>query len=170
MSIKQQDNDLEKEISKTAVKRQMLALQELGEKIVALPDTQFKKIPLNEKLFDAISAARKITKHGGLKRQLQYIGKLMRHEDPVPIRNALFEIENGYQQEIQLFHLKEQWRDQLLMGGNEKLSEFIDLYPSTDLQRLRQLIRVHDNAKNDDKKKNTSRLIFKLISEQISKE
>ena len=162
----QKKNDAE--ISKSAVKRQMLELQELGEKIVALPEAQFKNISLNEKLFDAVSAARKITKHGGLKRQLQYIGKLMRHVDPEPIRQAIAEIEDGHQQESRLFHLKEQWRDDLIMDDNKKLSEFIEMYPSTDLQRLRQLIRGFRNAKNDDKKKQTARLLFQLISEQIS--
>jgi len=160
-------SDEQLEVSKTAIKKEMLALQELGEKLVALPEAQLKTMPLEDKLADAINVARKITKHGGRKRQLQYIGKLMRHQDPEPIRAALEIIESGHQQDNQLFHLKEQWRDRLLVEGGGTLTEFVNQYPSTDLQRLRQLIRNHKNAKSDDKKTQTARLVFKLVSEQI---
>ncbi|MCP3674229.1 MAG: DUF615 domain-containing protein [Gammaproteobacteria bacterium] len=153
--------------SKTSVKKQMHALHQLGQKLVALPDSQLKNIPLDEKLFDAIMLARKITKHGGLKRQIQYIGKLMRHVDAEPIESAINDIENGSQQDSDLFHLKEQWRDLLIKGDNDKLSEFFEQYPATDLQYLRQLVRNHKNGKNEDKKKHSARLIFKLVSELI---
>jgi len=153
--------------SKTSVKKQMHALHQLGQKLVALPDSQLKNIPMEEKLLDAINLAKKITKHGGLKRQIQYIGKLMRHVDAEPIEAAINDIENGHKQDSDLFHLKEQWRDQLIEGGNDKLSEFFEQYPTTDLQRLRQLVRNHKNGKTDDKKKQSARLIFKLVTEQI---
>ncbi len=153
--------------SKTSVKKQMHALHQLGQKLVALPESQLKNIPLDEKLFDAITLARKITKHGGLKRQIQYIGKLMRHVDAPSIETAISDIENGYQQDNDSFHLKEEWRDQLIEGGNDKLSDFFEQYPTTDLQRLRQLVRNHKHGKTDDKKKQSARLIFKLVSEQI---
>ena len=155
------------EISKSAVKKEMLALQQLGEKIVALADAQFKKIPLDDKLYDAISLARTITQNGALKRQLQYIGKLMRYVDPEPIMAALDEIENGYQQDSRLLHLKEQWRDYLLSETDAKLAEFFDQYPATDLQRLRQLLRNYKHAKSEDKKKQIARLVFKVVAEQI---
>lgn len=158
------DDDFE---SKTSVKKQMHALHKLGQKLVGLSDSQLKNIPIDEKLLDAINLARKITKHGGLKRQIQYIGKLMRHVDAGPIEAAINDIENGYQQDNELFHLKEQWRDQLIEGDNEKLSEFYEQYPATDLQRLRQLVRNHKNGKTTDKKKQSARLIFKLVSDQI---
>lgn len=162
-----EDIEQEMEVSKSAVKREMLALQQMGEKIVALSDAQFKKIPLDEKLFDAISLARTITKNGGLKRQLQYVGKLMRHADAESIAAALHEIENGYQEDNRKFHLKERWRDNLLDGTDGKLSEFFEQNPGTDLQYLRQLLRNYKKAKTDDKKKQISRLVFKLIAEQI---
>ena len=153
--------------SKTVIKKEMIALQDMGEKIVALPDTQLKKLPLDDKLLDAVLLARKITKHGGLKRQLQYIGKLMRHVDPEPIKSALDDIENGYQKETALFHKKEIWRDKLLSADAHLITEFLELYPATDTQQLRQLLRNYKNAKTDEKKKNISRIIFKVISEQI---
>ncbi len=160
--------DPELDISKTTIKKEMTELKQLGDKIVALTDGQFKTIPLDEKLFDAMTLARKITKHGGLKRQLQYIGKLMRHIDPEPIRSALEAIESGHKENTQLFHQKEQWRDELLNGGADKLTEFISLYPDTELQPLRQAIRNHKNAKNEAKKVQTARIVYKLVSEQIT--
>jgi len=170
VSIDPQQHEQDEFVSKSTLKKEMHALQQLGEKIVALSDAQLNKIPLDEKLSDAINQARKITKHGGRKRQLQYIGKLMRHIDPEPIEAALQMIENGYQEDNQLFHLKEQWREELLTGGNDKMTEFYSLYPDTDLQRLRQLLRNHKNAKSDDKKKNVARLVFKLVAEQLDED
>jgi len=160
-------SDEQQEISKSVIKKEMTALQQLGKKVVALSDAQLKTIPLDDRLGDAIYAARKITKHGGLKRQLQYIGKLMRHIDPEPIRAALAIIESGQQQNTETFKLKEQWRERLLSEGASTLTEFINQYPATDLQRLRQLLRNHKNAKTEDKKIQTARLVFKLISQQI---
>jgi len=157
----------EQETSKSEAKRQMLALQVLGEKVVALPDAQLNNIPLDEKLRDAILLARKITKRGGLKRQLQYIGKLMRHVDPKPIEMAIEDIEKGHQEANRLFHQREQWRDQLLTGDNDKVTEFIHQFPDTDMQRLRQLLRNHKTAKTDDKKKQIAKLLFQLVSEQV---
>ncbi len=168
MNVITDENSADQELSKSAVKQQMHELKVLGEKIVALPDAQLDLIPLEEKLLDAVLLARKITKRGGLKRQLQYIGKLMRNSDPEPIKAALNTIENAHLQDNKAFHLKEQWRDELLSGGNDKLTEFYKLYPGTDLQRLRQLIRSNKNATNEDKKKQATRLVFQLISEQVS--
>lgn len=153
--------------SKTEIKKQMLELQELGEKVIALPENLFIKIPLDEQLKEAMITARKITKHGGLKRQLQYVGKLMRHRDVDDIRAAINEIELGNQKETDLFHEKERWREHLLQGESQYLTEFYNLYPKTDIQQLRQLIRNYKSAKNEAKKKQSSRIIFKLIAEQI---
>lgn len=160
-------SDLESEVSKTAVKKEMLELQHLGEKIVGLPDVQLKRVPLETTLYDAILAARKITKRGGRKRQLQYIGKLMRHVDPEPIRNALAEFELGHQSDTKLFHKKENWRDVLLSDNPSKLTEFIESYPDTDSQLLRQSIRSFKTAKSEDKKGKLSRQVFQLVAEQL---
>ena len=155
------------EISKTEVKKEMLELQKLGIKLVDLPDSQLKRMSLPENLVDAISSAKNITKHGGLKRQLKYIGKLIRHLDPEPIIQAMDFIENGNQEDKHLFHLKEKWRDMLLEGDNAKLTEFLNRYPDADVQRLRQLIRNHKTAKADDKKSQIARQVFKIVSEQL---
>ncbi len=75
--------------SKSARKREYLALQKLGEDLVTLRESELLSIPLNEDLLEAVQEARRIKAHGALRRQKQYIGKLMRHVDPEPINAAL---------------------------------------------------------------------------------
>ena len=79
-------SDIDTSVSKSERKRQMHALQDLGERLVALPEADLATIPINdERLRDAVQTARRITARGGLKRQLQFIGKLMRSIDPSPL-------------------------------------------------------------------------------------
>ena len=155
------------EISKSTVKKEMLELHKLGVKLVDLPESQLKNMPLSESLLDSIMLAKSITKHGGLKRQLKYIGKLMRHVDAEAIAEAIDFIENGSLQDKMLFKRKEHWRDRLLEGDKEQLTAFLDAYPDTDHQRLRQLVRNFGTAKAEEKKKHTARLVFKIISGQV---
>lgn len=76
--------------SKSARKRAYLALQQLGEELIALRDTELRTVPLDDDLLGAVLEARRIGKRGALRRQKQYIGKLMgRLDDPEPIRQAL---------------------------------------------------------------------------------
>ncbi len=75
--------------SKSARKREHLARQKLGEELIALRDTDLRSLALDEDLFEAVMEARSIKAHGALRRQKQYIGKIMRHIDPEPIRAAL---------------------------------------------------------------------------------
>jgi ribosome-associated protein len=75
--------------SKTARKREFLALQKLGEELIALKESDLRQIGLDEDLLEAVLEARKIKSHSALRRQKQYIGKIMRHVDPEPIRAAM---------------------------------------------------------------------------------
>ena len=75
--------------SKSARKREYHALQKLGEELISLRDSELQSMPLDEDLREAVLEARRMKTHGALKRQKQYIGKLMRHLDPEPIRTAL---------------------------------------------------------------------------------
>jgi len=161
-----QSQELEQPISKSELKRQMLALQELGNKLVALSDSQLKQIDMPTNLYDSVHRARKITKHEGLRRELQYIGKIMRNINVEPIRDYIERLESGKIQDSQQFHLKEQWR-QRLVDEPKALTEFINTYPNADVQQLRQSIRSHHKAKNEAQKTKAFRLIFKLVQAQI---
>jgi ribosome-associated protein len=131
-------------ISKSERKRQMIALQKLGETLVTLSSAQLDKIPLDPVLADAIKEARNLSSHEAKRRQLQYIGRLMRSVDPAPIQAAIdqFELKKG--QSKALLHQIERWRDRLLAEDNKALEEFLNQYPEVDHQHMRQLVR---NAK-----------------------
>lgn len=131
-------------ISRTELKRQMDALKQLGKHITELRPDQQNKIPMDEVLRAAIIETKRITSNGALKRHMQFIGKLLRHADVDAIRHALDEFDTASQVHNQKFHILEQWRERLLLedtAGNEALEAFINEYPHTDIQQLRQLIR-----------------------------
>jgi len=126
--------------SKSQLKRQMAALQDLGERLVGLPDAKLRQLPLAERLYDAIREAQRITSHEGKRRQLQYVGKLMREAHVEPIQAMLAEWDGESMEQIAAFHQLELWRDRLL-ASDEHFTGFMDLYPHAQAQPLRALIR-----------------------------
>ncbi|WP_417579215.1 ribosome biogenesis factor YjgA [Nitrincola sp.] len=139
-----QADDEDTIVSRSELKRQMDALKQLGKRITELRPDQQEKIPMDSVLRAAVAETRRITSNGALKRHMQFIGKLMRHADVEAIRLALDEFDTASQAHNQKFHGLEQWRERLLLegtAGNEALEAFINDYPQTDIQLLRQLIR-----------------------------
>lgn len=92
----------------------MTALQELGERIVALPAQALPQVPMDESLREAVMLARRITAHEGRRRQIQYIGKLMRGVDAAPIEAALEAIAQPAREDTALLHAAERWRTRLI--------------------------------------------------------
>ena len=129
--------------SKSRQKRDMLALQDLGETLVALDAKRFAElaaeIGLPERLIDAISAARGITAWGARKRQLQYVGKLMRDQDPGPIRQRLDLWAQGHDIDTARQRALERWRERLLVEPGA-LDALAAEYPRLDRPRLRSLV------------------------------
>lgn len=143
-SDKNPNLDDEDYISRSEIKRQMEALKHLGKRVTELRPDQQDKIPMDSVLRAAMAETRRITSNGALKRHMQYIGKLMRHADVDAIQAALDQFDTASQAHNQKFHALEQWRDRLLLpgdDGNEAVEAFISEYPSTDIQQLRQLVR-----------------------------
>jgi ribosome-associated protein len=130
--------------SKSQRKRDMTALQKMGETLVNLPVAQLAKIPLDATLREAIMQAKELTTHGAIRRQLQYIGKLMRFVDPEPIYAALDDTESKSKRSKAQFHLIERWRDKLIAEEDSTIEVFLDQFPEAGRQHLRQLVR---NAK-----------------------
>lgn len=131
--------------SKSELKRQMHELQELGAAIVTLSKERIAALQLPEKLLDALKQWQKITAHGGKRRQLQYIGKLMRQVEPEPIRKALEEQRQGSAEQTLQLHQLEALRQQLLNEGEpgqNTLTEWLNQHPDADAQTLRNLIRA----------------------------
>ena len=126
--------------SKSQLKREMTALQELGEELVGLSRERLAKIDMPERLRDAILDAQRITKHEARRRQMQYIGKIMRDVDAGPLREALDELKGLSAAANARQHHLENLRTRLM----EDEAAFGDLareFPAADIQHLRQLRR-----------------------------
>ena len=126
--------------SKTQLKAEADEKQALGEALLTLRADLMARLDLPDKLLDAIASAKKITNFEGRRRQMQFIGKLMRPLDAEPIREAINEQLNGSAQLTLALHLAEQWRDKLALD-DDALGAWLTEYPATDAQQLRALIR-----------------------------
>lgn len=149
-------------ISKSEIKRQMTALQKLGEELIALPKGKLDKLDLPENLRDAIDTAKRITAHGGLSRQKQYIGRLMRIIDAQPIAEQLEKWRNHHSDGNAVFHQMEQWRTRLI-DDDTAITLFIADHPSADVQQLRTLVRNARKEASLHQPPKSSRALFKLI-------
>jgi ribosome-associated protein len=131
------------EFSRTTLKKESEELQELGEQLLTLRSGLMEKLALPENLRDALKAAAKITNFEGRRRQMQYVGKLMRRLDPEVVqtaRDALQAQHQGSAAETQKMHTIERWRDALI-ADDEALAQWLSDHPQTDSQVLRSLIR-----------------------------
>jgi len=127
------------QISKTRRKREMQARQDIGEELVALSDARLGELELPERLLDAVLLARRISRFGALRRQLQYIGRLMREVDVVAIE-ARLEVWKGQARHATAYlHVLERWRERLL-ASDAALTELAQAYPGGDLGRVRALV------------------------------
>ena len=116
--------------SRNELKQQMQDLQELGEAVAALPVDRLDKLKIDERLRDAIDELRRTRSFEGKRRQLQYIGKLMKHEDPAPLREAVASYRVGSAGDTLALHKAEYWRDQLL-ATDDALALWVKEYPAT---------------------------------------
>jgi len=128
-------------ISKTQRKREAHELTDLGKTLVDLDARSRQALPLPDPLRAAIDEACRIKQNGARKRQLQYIGKLLRQMDVELLQQQLDRQRQPQQQAVALQHAAEAWRERLLTEGDAALSEFLNHYPDADRQQLRQLIR-----------------------------
>ncbi len=152
--------------SKTALKRQMTALQKLGETLVELSDRELATMPIeDERLREVIQEARGIRSHSARRRHLQYLGKLMRDIDPAPIEQALEAMHQRRRGNAEAFHQLEQWRDRLLQEGDPAVQALLEEFPAGDRQLLRQLIRQHRKETQAGKPPAASRKLFRYLRE-----
>lgn len=131
------------ETSKTELKREMEQLQSLGEDLLTLRPDLMEGLQLPEKLLDALAECRRITNFEGRRRQMQYVGKLMRgldEEQLDAIREALEVQRKGSASDAMALHEAERWRDELV-AGDDALQRWLALHPDTDTQQLRALVR-----------------------------
>jgi ribosome-associated protein len=127
--------------SKTQLKKQAHDLQALGEELAGLPDDRLEGLKIEERLRDAIAELRRTRSFEGKRRQLQYIGKLMKFEDVEPLREAVAAFRLGSAKDTLALHQAEYWRDQLL-AEDGAFERWLAQYPATDGQQMRSLVRA----------------------------
>lgn len=149
--------------SRSQKKREMTALQKAAEKIVKLGPELVRKSGLQEKFVDAVLEAQKIKKHEAKRRQIQFLGKIMREMDPEPILRFIENVELGNRDDAKKFHQLEQWRAGLIEGNFELINDLAEKYPNINRQHILQLAR---NAKKEitaGKPPKSSRALFKAL-------
>ncbi|CAM4296023.1 ribosome biogenesis factor YjgA [Vibrio agarivorans] len=156
-------------VSKTELKRDMEELQKLGEELVNLKPSVLEKFPLSDDLRDAIKDAQRFNKEAR-RRQIQYIGKIMRNEETEPLQAALDKVRNKHSQATAELHKLELLRDRVVEEGDSAIADVLELYPSADRQRLRQLARQAAKEKKAGKPAKAFREIFQVLKELNAEE
>lgn len=159
-----EEQSFEEPKSKSQIKREMLALRDLGVQLVELPKSTLKKVPMSDTLRDAVIAAKGFKKEA-LRRQLQYIGSVMRSEDAEVIRQTLEALAQPQREEISAFHEIEEWRDALVGGNDELLTDLMSRFQNIDHQYLRQLVRNARRELQMNKPPKSARALFQYLKE-----
>ncbi len=161
----------EEPISKTQLKAEADEQQALGVRLTELPKDKLLKLDLPDAVVTAVLDSKKITANGATRRHKQYLGRLMREIDNAPILEQLARWDGKHTAENAYFHGLERWRDRMI-ADTDVLAEFIALYPQTDIQQLRTLIRNAQKELAAGKPPKSSREIFRLLREvtQVTQE
>jgi len=156
--------------SKTRMKQQSHALQVLGQQLAALSDAALEAIEMPEPLRDAITEFRRTKSHEGRRRQMQYVGKLMRGADEDALREAVAAATLGSAQNALALHEAERWRAEMI-AGDEALTRWLAAHPDTDSQQLRSLVRAarRDTAglPPEARQPRSSRELFQFIKPML---
>ena len=151
-------------ISKTQKKKDALSLQVLGERLVTLSAEQLKNIELPSGMFNAVTLAKKLKKHGARSRQMQYIGTLMRKYDPQPVQEALQRMEQGSCDQSAEHRMIETWRDELIAGNDLLIERFALQFPLADRGQLTSLVqKAREERTANDPASKASRSLFRYL-------
>lgn len=153
--------------SKSQVKRDMTALQDLGQDLTTLSKKQLEKLPLSETLRSALDEYNRLpNSHGAKRRQLQFIGKVMRASNHEEIQAELDKMRTPDHAQVRRAQLIEQWGDRLLEGGEEDISAFVTAWPLAERQALRQIMRNY-TKENEEVARVHRRKLLNYIKEFI---
>lgn len=156
-------------ISKSQRKRDSKSLQQLGARLVELDPALLATLPMEDALQEAIALARRLDKQrGARKRQLQYIGKLLRRGDPTPLQEALNEIELNRQRRARAERLIESWRERLLSEGDPAIEALLAQFPQLERKRLVQLVTAARQERDRGAARSPSaRALFRYLRETM---
>lgn len=163
------DEPLDNESSKTQRKREMHALQELGEQLVELNRDQFARLNLPNELHEAVEFAHRVKGHEARRRHMQYLGKLMRQVDADAIRTALDLVTGESRAAVSLMHRAETWRDRLL-DDDDALTTWVAEYPEADVQWLRAAIRSARRERELQQPPKHARELYRRLHERLDGE
>lgn len=160
--------DQDEFVSKSELKRQSAQQQNIGEQLVNLSDAHIKTIPMDEQLAEAVTLARKINrKKDGFRRQLQFIGKLMRSRELAPIEEALAKLQHQHQEQNARFHQLEKTRDAIANHGDDAIQAAIDECPTLDRQKLRHYYRAIGKERSKNAPPKAYRELFQYLKEHM---
>ncbi len=150
--------------SRTQRKNEDRALKMLGQELMDLSAEQLQNIDIPDEILDAIRFARKITRHGARRRQIQRIRALLRDADVESIQNSLETIKHGDNRQTLGFKKTENWRDELKEGNRALIEEILGICPDAERQRLTQLARNANKEYLSGKGVKFSRILFRYLS------
>lgn len=154
--------------SKADLKREIQEITKLGERLLSIPAAQLEEYPLSATSIKALLEGQKINSNIGKKRQIKYIGKLLREEDLTPVKAKLLLLDQQKILDNKQFHQWEQWRDRLIQEGDSALTELLSEYPHLDRQQLRQTIRNAQSEIKNNKPPKFQRQLFQYLKQELS--
>ncbi|HGO5850451.1 TPA: ribosome biogenesis factor YjgA [Mannheimia haemolytica] len=153
-------------VSKNEIKRDSEHLKKIGTELIELTPQNLEKIPLDDDLKEAIRQAQGF-KMEARRRQIQFIGKLLRNRDQEPIQEALDKVKNRHNQQQALLHKLELVRNQLIAMGDASLDNLLTEYPQLNRQHLRNLIRGAIKEREANKPAKNYREIYQYLKTEI---
>jgi ribosome-associated protein len=149
--------------SKSQLKREALALQALGERLLELPPARLERMRISERLRSALEESRKVKGHSARRRQLRWLGKVLSGENSDQLAELVAQSDARQQADNRRFHALERWRDRLLAEGDGALPDLLGRYPDADRQQLRALIRNAEKEQAEGKAPASARKLFKYL-------
>ena len=151
-------------LSKSQRKRDALALQALADELVRLSPSELDGVPLSDDLREAVMAARDLDR-GAYRRQVRYLGRLLRDADADPIRRAVEGLRHASHADKARLKRLERWRERLMEEGDAAVAELLDAYPQADAQQLRQLVRNARRERASGRPPRSHRQLFRFLRE-----
>ncbi|MEW7977087.1 MAG: ribosome biogenesis factor YjgA [Candidatus Sedimenticola endophacoides] len=145
-------------LSKSEIKREVLALQTLGERLTRLNPQQWEAFHFSAQMLEALRESLRIKSHIALRRHYRRLGKLLREEDADLVRRLFERMDNAHMQDVRHFH-------RLLSEGDSAVEPLLDEYPNLDRQHLRQLLRTAAKEQQQGKSPTAARKLFKYLKE-----
>ena len=153
------------DISKSQRKRELDELKKLGSELLEFSDDALRQLAISGKLLEALRTAKRINSNSARKRQMQYIGKLLKDEDAAPLVAAVDARHHQHATHTREFHKLEELRDKLIRDGDSALADVLALFPRADRQHLRKLVRQARKEQETKQPPRASRLLFRALRE-----